>query len=80
MRIANITHTRRLHERSESCPHGALAVQIYGVTDVGLQTRNRAPTVDDSVTGIRSGNLTPSICGLKGSEDLGGGLKASFAL
>ncbi|RZI40021.1 porin [Herbaspirillum sp. HC18] len=52
-------------------------VSIYGVADAGL-TREKGAT--DSVwklaTGVQSGNRL----GFKGSEDLGGGLKANFQL
>lgn len=55
-------------------------VTIYGVVDVGIQTRNRAASSDDSLTELRTGNLTPSIWGFKGSEELGGDMKAFFNL
>jgi predicted porin len=56
------------------------SVTIYGVIDIGIQTRNRAATVDDSASEVRSGNLSPSIWGFKGTEDLGGGTRAFFNL
>lgn len=56
------------------------SVAIYGIIDAGIQTRNRAATVSDSLTEVRSGNLSPSIWGFKGREDLGSGLSAFFNL
>lgn len=56
------------------------SVTIYGVVDVGVQTRNKAPGSDESVSEVRSGNLSPSIWGFRGSEDLGDGMKAFFNL
>jgi predicted porin len=56
------------------------SVTLYGIIDAGIQTRNRAATANDSLTEVRSGNLSPSIWGFKGQEDLGSGLKAFFNL
>jgi predicted porin len=52
------------------------SVTIYGTVDIGLLTQNHA-TVK---TQIYNGGIAPSIWGFRGSEDLGGGLKASFNL
>ncbi len=55
-------------------------VQVYGLVDGGLQFIN--PSVDalDSTFGLASGQQSGSRFGLKGSEDLGNGLKAVFQL
>nr|WP_315245646.1 porin [uncultured Albidiferax sp.] len=60
---------------------GAMAqssVTLYGLVDVGLQSSK----VDGGVrkNEVSSGNVNGSRFGLKGSEDLGGGLKALFVL
>ena len=54
-------------------------VTIYGNVDVGLLTQNNAPAGGSS-TSIANGGIAPSIWGLRGSEDLGNGLKANFNL
>jgi predicted porin len=53
------------------------SLSIFGRLDasVGNESIN-----DVSTTQLFSGNLEPSLLGLKGTEDLGGGLKANFAL
>jgi predicted porin len=55
------------------------AVTVYGVLDAGILTRNHAPAGAASTTMASSG-ISPSIWGFRGSEDLGGGLKANFNL
>ena len=61
------------------------SVTLYGNVDVGLtsiKTKSTPanPAVDGTVTGVTSSILTESFFGLKGQEDLGGGLKAIFKL
>lgn len=59
----------------------AQAVTLYGVVDTGVEYINHIGTAGNSVT--RMPGLTgtvPSRWGLRGSEDLGRGLKAVFAL
>ncbi|MEB0011632.1 porin [Glaciimonas sp. Gout2] len=59
------------------------SVTIYGVVDAGLVFVNNQKTPSGgtgSVTALNTGGVTPSIFGFKGSEDLGGGLKANFNL
>jgi predicted porin len=55
-------------------------VTIYGLMDIGIN----GDSSDNDVLRVDGGEGTaielPSIWGIKGSEDLGGGLKASFAL
>jgi predicted porin len=55
------------------------SVTIYGNADVGLLLQNNAaPTVASPQ--LYNGGISPSIWGLRGSEDLGNGLKANFNL
>lgn len=53
-------------------------VTLYGNIDLGLLTQNNV-TANDS-TELFNGGISPSIWGMRGSEDLGGGLKATFNL
>lgn len=58
-------------------------VELYGILDVNVETYNNAPNGSGgshSVTGMRSGGQSGSRWGLRGTEDLGNGLKAVFAL
>lgn len=55
------------------------ATTVYGVLDVGLTTRNHAPS-GTPATSVDNGGTSPSIWGFRGSEDLGDGLKANFNL
>jgi predicted porin len=62
---------------------GAASAQVtlYGKVDLGYKnttTKDAAGVVTDKFSGMRSGNQSGSRWGLKGTEDLGGGLKASF--
>lgn len=54
------------------------AVTLYGVVDVGLEQTRLSP--GGSTTRLSSGIQSGSRWGLKGSEDLGGGMSASFQL
>jgi predicted porin len=51
-------------------------VTLYGILDANVQVLDGASTV----TRVQSGGLQGSRFGLRGSEDLGGGLKAFFTL
>jgi len=53
-------------------------VTVYGVLDVGLQSVNNGTTTTRSFGG--GGTESPSLFGVRGSEDLGNGMKASFNL
>jgi predicted porin len=59
-------------------PAFAQNVQIYGVIDQTITQTDTAGVGATTTSG--SGQLATSIIGLKGSEDLGGGMKASFDL
>lgn len=52
-------------------------VSLYGIVDMGLNSTNIS---GDRVTGLDSGLQSGSRIGIKGSEDLGNGLKANFVL
>ncbi len=55
-------------------------VTLYGIVDAGIGSfKNGAPGTS-SETEMRSGGLSTSRIGFKGTEDLGGGLKAVFKL
>ncbi|MFZ6750534.1 porin [Undibacterium sp. Ren11W] len=65
------------------------SVTVYGLVDMGLQRQEigatRAngatpATASSTTTALDSGNQSGSRLGFKGSEDLGGGLKANFKL
>ncbi|MDR5644430.1 porin [Burkholderia cenocepacia] len=61
------------------------SVTLYGIVDSGvLYTSKTADASTGNNAGhqfaLISGGMTPSLIGLKGAEDLGGGLKAIFAL
>ena len=57
----------------------AASVQLYGLIDTGMEFINHAPG-GGTHTGFGSGNWYGSRWGLRGAEDLGGGLKTVFAL
>ena len=64
------------------CTAGAQAqssVQLMGLTDVYVGSMKNAGDAGRS-TVVGSGGMTTSWFGVKGTEDLGGGLKANFAL
>ncbi|MGX4642897.1 porin [Massilia sp. SYSU DXS3249] len=56
------------------------SVQVYGLIDAGVELVNHAGPDDGSVVRVVSGGKNTSRWGLRGSEDLGGGLKAVFNL
>lgn len=53
------------------------SVTLYGVVDAGIAREDNGSA---TTTRMDTGNLNGNRWGLKGSEDLGGGLKAIFAL
>jgi predicted porin len=61
---------------------GAFAqVSVYGRLDVGYaNTKITNGTTEQKANGVESHNSASSMWGIKGSEDLGGGLKAFFQL
>jgi predicted porin len=60
--------------------HAQSNVQVYGLIDAGVEYLNHANANQDSVTKVISGGKNTSRWGLRGTEDLGGGLKAVFNL
>ena len=52
-------------------------VQVYGIIDTGFQSHNNGT---DSYSRAANSALATSRLGFRGSEDLGGGLKANFQL
>lgn len=56
------------------------SVTLYGVLDAGIEYRTHTPVGGKSALGMTSGGLAGSRWGLRGVEDLGGGLKGVFAL
>ena len=57
------------------------SVTVYGIVDAAVAHTNNVDAAGNSVTKVSSlsGSL-PSRIGFRGSEDLGGGLSAIFAL
>ena len=55
-------------------------VQVYGLIDAGVEYVTHASPNGDSMTRVISGGKNTSRWGFRGSEDLGGGLKAVFNL
>ncbi|MET0267218.1 MAG: porin [Duganella sp.] len=62
--------------------HAQSNVQLYGVIDVAVEHVTNASATGGSITRMPSisGGMMPSRIGFRGTEDLGGGLKAIFAL
>lgn len=64
--------------------HAQSSVNLYGLVDVFVgkstvkNTTGAVVTNTDAGTSLSSGGLNGSRWGLRGSEDLGGGLKATF--
>ncbi|MET0981218.1 MAG: porin [Telluria sp.] len=58
------------------------SVQVYGIIDAALERVTNTAPGGESLTRMPnlSGGMMPSRIGFRGSEDLGGGLKAIFAL
>lgn len=55
-------------------------VTIYGVADAGIRYHDNGAATDNKTWGVDSGLQSGSRIGFKGTEDLGGGLSAIFAL
>jgi predicted porin len=60
--------------------YGQSSVSIYGIVDTGVEYVNNANPGKDGVFRLSSGAMNTSRIGFRGSEDLGGGLKAVFQL
>jgi predicted porin len=60
--------------------HAQSSVTLYGVLDDSIQFVHNADAQNHDFIGMVSGNLQGNRFGMKGTEDLGGGLKAIFQL
>ncbi|WP_233805001.1 porin [Paraburkholderia sp. HP33-1] len=60
--------------------HAQSSVTLYGVLDESVQYVNNATPKGGSLVQLFAGNLQANRFGLKGTEDLGGGLKAIFQI
>ncbi len=56
------------------------SVTLYGIIDMNLQRNDPKAGGAASTTGVNSGHQSGSRWGVRGSEDLGGGLSAVFTL
>jgi predicted porin len=56
------------------------SVTIYGVMDLGYGSISNVGSDKQRVSGLQNGGLATSRLGFRGTEDLGGGLKAGFTL
>ena len=54
------------------------SVTIYGIVDAGITRATNVEGTTTSMTGMSNGGLSTSRFGFRGTEDLGGGLKAGF--
>src|SRR5471032_1197625 len=64
-----------------ACAHAQSSVTLYGILDTGIELVTHADAAGDKV--VRMPGITgsmPSRWGLRGKEDLGGGLAAIFTL
>jgi predicted porin len=60
--------------------HAQSNVQVYGLIDAGVDYTTNTNAAKDSQVRVISGGKNTSRWGLRGTEDLGGGLKALFNL
>jgi predicted porin len=60
--------------------HAQSSVTLYGVIDDSIMYVHNADSKGDNLWQMQQGNLSGSRWGMKGTEDLGGGLKAIFQL
>ncbi|QGZ64235.1 porin [Paraburkholderia acidisoli] len=67
---------------SAGAAHAQSSVTLYGVIDESIQWAHNVDTAgqNKNLVGLVGGNLSGDRWGLKGTEDLGGGLKAIFQL
>lgn len=63
-----------------SAVHAQSSVTLYGIVDVGIEYTNRAGRDGGSAFRLKSGNRNTSRWGVRGVEELGGGLSAVFRL
>jgi predicted porin len=67
---------------SAGAVHAQTSVSVYGIIDAGVEVLSNANAAGQSLTRMPSlaGGMFPSRLGFRGSEDLGGGMNAIFAL
>ncbi|WP_179402480.1 porin [Burkholderia guangdongensis] len=65
---------------SGTAAHAQSSVTLYGVVDMGFEHLTNANAAGQAQNALLSGKWLPSRWGLKGTEDLGGGMKALFML
>lgn len=65
---------------SVAVPAMAQNVTLYGLVDVGYQNLTNTNAAGDSIASMGAGLHSTSRWGLRGTEDLGGGLRANFTL
>jgi predicted porin len=58
----------------------AQSVTVYGILDTGIYSTNTSGSTNKKQSQVVSGTWLPSLWGITGSEDLGGGMKATFNL
>lgn len=56
------------------------SITLYGIVDVGIRHQTNAASNGDSITTMNPGTLSTSRWGLRGNEDLGGGMNAIFTM
>ena len=56
------------------------SVTLYGIVDQSVRFTTNSNAANDNQVQLTNGAITNSRWGLKGEEDLGGGLKANFRL
>jgi predicted porin len=56
------------------------SVTVYGIMDAGYATVTNTTAAGGTTTGLQSGGLAASRLGFRGTEDLGGGLRAGFVM
>lgn len=65
-----------------SAAHAQSSVQVYGIIDTSVEHLTNVNAAGDNLSRMPNltGGMFPSRIGFRGTEDLGGGLKAIFAL
>lgn len=54
------------------------SVQVYGIFDIGVEVNDTGAPGSSNLWLVNSGNMSATRLGFRGTEDLGGGLKALF--
>ncbi|MGU8077159.1 porin [Burkholderia pyrrocinia] len=80
LRTAVLTGSTALTLAAASAAHAQSSVTLYGIMDAGIAYTNHAAPDGGDAFKLKSGNKNTSRWGLRGVEDLGGGLKAVFRL